>query len=444
MGSWIVRITLSVAALAAGPATAEAVTWDPPVALPAGTFTWPGPVTANAQGDAIAVSSAGKGYGDPPVVRIDTLRRGGDPHTVVKSGWTFVDAASDADGMSVLVRIGERERARLALLRLRFGGSASVAARAPVWSLRTPGAWAGAVSARPAGAITVVWLSEGKSVPRLVRSQDGRRFGTPQPVRGLLTNAERRHGVAGIDLVEDGARTVLALTALTAAPYPTRGRLILATATHRSAFVSRQGIKGPVGVPRLVRASTGRLGLLVEDSGISGGGDCSSDQPRRLWASAREVGATRFRTPQLLLKGLACYQPPHQFVAGPGGRFALAWGIGDWQLSELSTTWLATSSAGAGFSAPEQIGTNVIFTEAGYDADGTLTIAGVRSSLAPGTSDVVEQPLLQLRPAGGPGGTFDPIETEADATRATHTGDLHPVVLHLAPDGRLGLQLGHR
>lgn len=447
-------VLIICAGSALAPTTAAAVTWDPPVGLPAdpsatGLGPWPGPAVARANGDAVAVSTAGGSYGDPFTTRIDALRRGQPGGFTTLRDWQLLDTATDAAGMYVL---GVEKGSRLVLLHAAFG--ASPARPRTRWSAPLHGTTAAAVSVRGDGAVTVMWLPRGKAAPRgtaaprMVRSRDGRRFGRVRALSGLLRAADRRGGPNGLDLVDDDrGRTVLALSTLTSKPYPNRGRLILASGTWRSGFRVRQRVAGPTGTPTLTKGPGGRLGLLVVDDPTSGG-DCEAGGPRRLWGLAREPRGVRFRAPRRLLTGTACYQPPQQLVAGPGGRFAVVWGTGYFGSSEGSEVWLATSAPGSGFSAPTPAGGELVFSGAGYDPSGTLAIAAWRNGGPPspvGTPGRI--PHVQLRPPGGSPEPFDAVASDAEADQATVGIATHPVVFSvtlLPRQLQLQLQLGHR
>lgn len=370
--------------------------------------------------------------------------------TSLLANWQLLDTAVDPGGVYLLGRVGldaEGNLARLVLLRITFDQPV----RAPElrWSTTVRGGVKGAVAARGGRDVTVVWLPGGTAAPRVVRSPDGRRFARARSLARLLRPSDRRGGPDGVDLIQDDAgRSVLAVTTLTAPRWPGRGRLILATATSTTTFVVRQRFSGPIGAPQLLKTSTGRLGLAVEDSGISGGGDCDAQGPPRIWATAREAGGVRFGRPRLLLRGRACYQPGHQLIAGPRGELALAWGTGHVNDFDGAEVWVSTSRTGGGFSAPARAGAEMVFLQAGYDRAGTLAIAATRPGLSPdgsgGFLTIDRGPVLQLRPASGAPGPFEPVASVPDALHATVGAASHPVVLFRSADGRLQLQTGRR
>lgn len=177
-----------------------------------------------------------------------------------------------------------------------------------LWSVRTA-ATEGAI-ARRGGTVVVTW-PEGSTL-RFVSRRDGGIPTRPRVARLGLRS------VNDVDLALDPRdRRVVAVTSY-------RASLVLASVTAGGRVLQRQVAPGVEGLVEMTRTPRGRIGALLEDTGIEGDrGECVSDlRGRHLRVAVRERGASRFGPVRTI------ESPPF----GCGSRGALVRGLPDERL----------------------------------------------------------------------------------------------------------------
>jgi hypothetical protein len=185
--------------------------------------------------------------------------------------------------------------------------------------------------------------------------------------------------------------------------------LVLASIDPRGAVDARQLRHGVEGLVTMRATTGGRIGVLVEDSGISDDfGECIEDStPRRLTAVVRERGARRFDAPQLLATPpVSCYHTAGRVLAGAADRLAIIWGVVPEVLTQAPTVQAAFAAVDQPFTKPATIANGLILRSAAFDAD-ALNVAMVRSS---STSNIEVGPLFSQRFGPEAPGPLQPID----------------------------------
>jgi hypothetical protein len=273
----------------------------------------------------------------------------------------------------------------------------------------------------------------GRPVLRLATSANGHRFAPTRPLNGVLPSWLATEDIGyvsslGIALGAGGSPVV----ALTAWHRP-RGALVVASLTRAGRVRERTVTRGVEGLVTVRATPTGRVGVLVYDTGIEGeGGECVGDgDPRRVWAAVREPATTAFG-PARRLDSLpfVCAAAGAQLVEGPGGRLAILWGTaedfpGPGGVTQGPTIRLAQAPPGAPFGAAATVLRDVALRSATFDASGAIAVAVTQPDDPSGGPS--SGPLL-VRRIGPDGAVTDPVTLDAAGAGV--------VVSDTDPDGR--------
>lgn len=399
-----------------GAATAHG--WSSPRTIPAPAGGEPRALAVDRDGNAIVVWGTDVLQRSPGELTVDVLRAGDANPTRLQRGRSLIlDVARSAAGdVDLLVQEGTRSPFRLVLLHVARDGSARV-----TWTTTThippSGFGAKAAVARRGSHVAVAWLAARSSrrfAPvrlRLAVSQDGRRFRT-RTVGGVLPSWVDNHlgSVHSSDLAIDAAgEPVIAFTARRTL---SRKTLVLASITRSGRVRTRQLNPGVEGLVTMRATQSGRIGVLVEDTGIEGDfGECVNDPtPRRLWAVIRERGSRRFGVVQpIATPPVSCYHTEGRLVTGPADRLAIVWGTAPEAPPELPTIQAAFAEVNLPFAAPATIATGLLLRSAAFDSS-ALNVAMIRS---PEAFSLNAGPLFSQRfPLGGlaPPAPLEPLD----------------------------------
>lgn len=195
--------------------------------------------------------------------------------------------------------------------------------------------WSGGIGrngvvARRGSTVAIAWIDYRSSSPalRLVTSTNGRTFSRPRTVRGVLPaflSSDDVSFVNDFDMTLDAdGDPVIAVTAWKR-PAAT---LVLSEITRRGRLRHRQIASDVDGLVQAETTARGRVAVMVDDTGVEGDrGECVQDHlGRRLFATVREHGSTRFSKVQRLdTHPLDCSGRGAQLVTHPGERVAVAW-----------------------------------------------------------------------------------------------------------------------
>jgi hypothetical protein len=376
--------------LACAPATASAA-----------AFSFPGPEGAAPR--ALAFGGDGRGAvvteraGVQEVVTVPAGRRTTYTDTVL------LDAARRSDGgADLLVRRGADPTRAGDLMLRRVLPSGRVL---DLWSVRSL-ATRGAVARR--GDRTYVAWQRGSAL-RLVARRDGGLPTRPRTARLGLS------GFASLDLAVDPAGRLVA-----AATSPQAG-LVLASLTSSGRVVRRQVVRGASGLVEVAVTARGRVGVLVEDTGIEGDfGECVADGGgRHVRAVVRGRGAARFGSLQTIESPrFGCGSSGALLRATPGDSLTVLYQGGSYDHPPLLVR-RATAAPGRRFGAPETLASDAradsaLVTRAGdlvaallRRAESPEVYAGALSLLAPDREDQVaprgaSAPLVGLDGGGAP------------------------------------------
>ncbi len=430
-------IALLIGALAVACALAPAVSaqaWSSPLTISYPGSGQPSALAVDRDGNAIVVWGMDvQQYRSPGNLTIDTVEAGTGLSTRAQSGDALIlDIARSAAGdVDVLVQEGSVSPVRLVLLHAGRDGSVR-----RVWSTRTQISAGGygmkAAVARRGSRVAVAWLAARSSrnfAPVRLRLATGRGGSLHiHNVDGVLPSWVDNHlgHVHSSDLAIDASgRPVIAFTARRRL---SRRTLVLATLGTDGRVRTRQLSPGVEGLVTMRDTPGGRIGVLVEDTGIEGDfGECVNDlTPRRLVAVLRGRRSSRFGTLQhVATPPFSCNGTEGQLVAGPDDRLSIVWGTAPDMPPELAAVHVATAQAGQRFTAPATIATGLLLRSAAYDAD-ALTIATVRPL---GEVVTTAGPLFVQRFGLGAPGPLQPID---GAFVRTVLGDADP-------SGRVGL-----
>ena len=288
----LLGLVVALAVPAAAPAAFSA-----PTSIAVATNETPLALGFGRDGKGVVITQAGGppySSGTQAVVRVPGGKRSSYSDTFV------LDSVRRGDGgVDLLVRRGSDITKPGDLILRRVMPSGRVY---DLWSVRS-GATKGAL-ARGRGRTVVAW-PDGSRL-RIVVRPDGGLPTRPRTARLGL------HGYDGVDVIEDrGGRLVVAVASF-------RTGLIVASITTRGRILQRQVRKGVDGLVRIAMTARGRVGVLVEDTGIEGdGGECVGDgRGRHIRVVQRAAGAARFGAAQTV------ESPP--FGCGATGALLLA------------------------------------------------------------------------------------------------------------------------
>lgn len=364
-----------IAVLLSAPATATAA-FAPPVSLPALPSEIPRVLAYAGERGVLVTQAGGEPYGQATQYAI-TLP-GGRRTTFADT--EILDSVARRDGgVDLLVRRGSdpTKRADITLRRILPSGKIY-----DLWSVRTR-ASRGAL-ARGKDRTFVVWL-EG-TVLRLVSRPDG---GIPtRPVNAVAY----LRGALDVDLAVDARQRLVAAVAA-------GSDVVVASLRSSGTLLLRQVRRNLSGLLELDVTRGGRVGLLVEDTGIEGeSGECVADRGgRHIRVLVRERGEARFGAAQTIESPrFGCGSTGALLRALPAERLAVVYQGGSYDFPPLLAR-ASTAPAGGPFAAPATIATDARADTAVVTHDGRLVTALLRKTVAP---EVFAGALSILRTAG--------------------------------------------
>jgi hypothetical protein len=396
------KLLLGFAALLCLPATAGA-TFATPVEIPAAAGEVP---------QALAFTNAGKGV---VVTQVPAGPDGGPTQILVRfpagtretfTNTTLLDSAQRKDGgVDLLVRRGSD----LTLRRLKANGKAY-----DLWSVKTTSGRA--ALARGANRTVVAWR-EGTTLRLVTR-----------PDNGIPSKPRIAH--LALPSVADLALAVDVSNRLVAAVSTKQSGLILASLTARGTVLQRQVFKKVSGLLSAVVSTHGRVGVLIEDTGIVGdGGECVADSGgRHVRVAMRERKAKRFRDVQTIESPpFGCGSTGAILRAGPKDIFALLFQGGSVDLPPLLAR-VSISTSGHRFTEAQTLAENARSDTAVVSSNGKVIAALLRETTDPGLT----AGSLSLIRTGDPeevvdmGPAFSPLlglDQAGQAVLAWRTGD---------------------
>jgi hypothetical protein len=281
-----------------------------------------------------------------------------------------------------------------------------------LWSVRTA-ANEGAVARR--GSRVVVTWREGSTLRFVTRRDRG------IPTRPRVARLALR-GVNDLDLALDAqGRRVVGVTS-------SRTGLILASVTAGGRVVARQVSRGADGLVELERTLGGRVGALVEDTGIEGDeGECVSDgRGRHVRVAIRERGQARFAPIQTIESPpFGCGSSGALLRGLPDGRLVAIYQGGSYDRPPLLAR-IAVAPEGLRFGSPATLAADARADSAALAA-GRLVIALLRGTIQP---ELVPGALSVLRF----GGVEEPVTGTAFAPLLSVDGTGVPVLAWRAGD----------
>jgi hypothetical protein len=232
------------------------------------------------------------------------------------------------------------------------------------------------------GRTVVVWSQAGRV--RIVGSPDGRTFSAPRTVRAGGRIVDEVGWVAAA--IDRGGRPVVVATRYTRTPATDVLTL------DRFGRALRRTTLAVQGIPQTAETASGRIGIVVHDTGIEGEeGECVQDgRPRRVWATVLEPRGTRPHRPAELARQRA-YCPDGggpQLLAGRGGELLVVFGaIPD--ATRIPGVAIAWSAPGRAFAAPYPMWGGTLLSGAAIDPrDGSVvaTLAAPDNSMGHGVA----------------------------------------------------------
>ncbi len=368
-------LPLAILVALAVPATASAA-FAPPVSIPAPAGDAPRALAFGADGRGVAVlQNGGPPYsaGKQAIVTIPAGKRTTFADSVL------LDSVRRSDGgVDLLVRRGSdlTKRGDLILRRVRPSGQIF-----DLWSVRTSATFGALTRGRDR---TIVGWTQGTRL-RLVSRPDGGIPSKPRSVRLSLRSPSR------LDLAVDGRDRLVAAIA-------TGRGLVLASLTTRGILLQRQE-RRVSGLVELAVTRGGRVGVLVQDTGIEGdGGECVGDgQGRHISVAVREPGVVRFGSTQSIESPkFGCGSTGASLRALPSNGLAVLYQGGSYDFPPLLAR-AATAPSGAPFGEPGTLATDARADTAVVDGSGRLVTALLRKTTSP---EVYSGALSVLRGAG--------------------------------------------
>ena len=351
----VVALAVPAAAQAAfsKPASIAIATNDTPLALAFGR---------DGKG-AVVTQAGGPPYtsGTQAVIRVPGGKRTAYANTFV------LDSARRGDGgVDLLVRRGADMTRPGDLILRRVMPSGRVY---DLWSVRSV-ATDGAIARGRRGTV-VVW-PEGSRL-RIVVRPDG---GLPSRPRSARLGLQ---GYNGVDVAVDRrGRLVAAVTSFGTG-------LVLGSVTTRGRVLRRQVRKGVDGLVRIAVTARGRIGVLVEDTGIEGeGGECVGDgQGRHIRVVQRAAGSTRFGAAQTVESPpFGCGSAGAQLLATPNEGFAVVFQGGSYDRPPLVVR-AAIAPDRKQFGSPGTLAVDARGDASLVSGDGELMLALLRRTVQP-------------------------------------------------------------
>jgi hypothetical protein len=434
----VIRLRLTALALVASGLTvaatpAAAVTWRPAVTLPSVARARPLAVEAEPGGGVLLVTAAPAADYSSANVLVEAVDGSGAlrRRTIVPYASVVGQAPAADGGLELLVqqalpRDPRSNRRRLKLLHVTPDGGVRTQ-----WSDAPPTDLA-AFDSSPSGRTAIVWVTQRGLW--YAPSPDGRRFSAPRLTRGLLPAGLAGGAVVDLGItIGDRGAPVIALTGGIAR----RSFAVLGGIDREGRASHRQLAPNVEGLVHLTRTASGRIGVLIEDTGIEGErGECVGDgMPRRIYGTVREAGAPGFGAlRQLDATPFACQQAPARLLAGPGDRLAVIWGFAGpldtpsfqgappYELHDPPTIRLAEAPPGRPFGSYVEPWTNLVLAGAAFDQhDGTLDVA-INGGDHPGRFPYGDRLLMQSRT---PDGKLAPAQ-QLDATGPAEVAPIDP------------------
>ncbi|MEJ7798493.1 MAG: hypothetical protein WKF42_08345 [Solirubrobacteraceae bacterium] len=369
------------------PTSAAAATT--PLSLPALDDEIPRALALSADRRGALVTQAGGDAGTQSVIAVPAGTRRSFPNT------TVLDSVNRRDGgVDMLLRRGADRlmRAQLTLRRVMPSGRIY-----DLWS-HDSAATVGAL-ARGRDRTVTVWAERGGL--RIITRPDG---GLPTRRRDVPLG---QPGTISLGLALD-ARGRLSMAATTP-----RDGLVVAALTRRGGVLRRQVYRRASGLVEMVATPAGRVGVLVEDTGIEGdGGECVADgRGRHIRAVVRERLAKRFGSLQTI-------ESP-RFGCGSGGALLRAtrqegltaiYQGGSYDRPPLLAR-MAVARRGHRFSAPHTLLSDARADTAVVTRDSELVIGLLRKTVQPevfsGSLNVFHAPDAYVQVDTGP--AFAPL-----------------------------------
>jgi hypothetical protein len=275
---------------------------------------------------------------------------------------TLLDSAQRKDGgVDLLVRHGSE----LTLRRLKPSGKAY-----DLFSVKTTSGRA--AIARGATRTVVAWR-EGTTLRFVTRPDNG----IPSKTRIARLKLP---SVAHLALAVDVSNR------LVAAVSTKQSGLVLASLTSRGTVLQRQVFPKTSGIVSAAVTSHGRVGVLIEDTGIVGdSGACVSDNGgRHIRVALRERGAKRFRDVQTIESPpFGCGSAGALLRAAPKDIFVLLYQAGSVDLPPLLAK-VATATSGHRFTAAQTLAEKARADTAVVSSAGKLIAALLRETTDPG------------------------------------------------------------
>lgn len=380
------------------PATAGA-TFAPPVTIPAAAGEIPEALAFSNAGHGVVVTQVPEGAGTQILVKFPAGTRQTFTNT------TLLDSAQRKDGgVDLLVRHGSD----ITLRRIRTNGKAF-----DLWSVATPGR---AAIARGSDRTVVAWRV-GATLRIVTR-----------PDRGIPSKEHVAR--LGLPAVTDLAIALDRANRLVAAVSTAHSGLVVASLTTGGTILQRQVFSKASGLVSTAVTSGGRVGVLVEHTGVTGAGaSCVSDHSgRRISVAVREPSATRFRAIQTVdTPPAGCGSTGALLRAGPKDILVLVYQGGSFDLPPLQAR-VSTATRGHRFVPGQTLATDARADTAVVSSGGKVVAALLRKT----TDTALDAGALSLLRTGAPeeavdpGPAFDPLlglDTAGQAVLAWRTGD---------------------
>jgi hypothetical protein len=350
-----------IAILLSAPAAASAA-FAPPISLPASGSEAPRAIAYAGDRGVLVTQAGGEPYGTATQHAI-TLP--GGRRTTFADTEILDSVARQDGGVDLLVRRGSdpAKRADITLRRVLPTGKIY-----DLWSVRTS-ASRGAL-ARGKDRTFVAW-PEGSAL-KLVTRPDGGIPTHPHTARIGL------RGYTDVDLAVDARQRLVAAVS-------TGTQLVVASLRSNGSVVQRELRRRVGGLVEIAVTARGRVGILVEDTGIEGdGGECVSDGAgRHILVLVRERDEARFGQAQLVESPrFGCGSGGALLRALPAERLALVFQGGSYDFPPLLVR-ASTAPAGGPFAAPVTLATDARADTAVVTGDGQLVTALMRKTVQP-------------------------------------------------------------
>jgi hypothetical protein len=376
----------SLAVLLCVPATAGAA-FAPPLSLPASGGETPRAIALGAGGRGVLITQDGGPPNSTATQSAITFPAG---KRSTFDDTTILDSVARQDGgVDLLVRRGSDlgKRADITLRRVLPTGKIY-----DLWSVRTA-ATRGAL-ARGRDRTFVAW-PEGSSLEIVTRPDGGIPTHPHTASLGL-------RGYDDLDLgVDAGGRLVAAVTS-------SRLGLVVASLRSTGTVLRRQVSSKVDGLVQVAVTNGGRVGVLVQDTGIEGDfGECVADGAgRHVYAVLRAHGATSFGSVQTIASPpFGCGSTGALIRALPGDGFAVRYQGGSYDHPPLLAQ-AATAASGHRFGTPVTVASDARDDTAVVTHAGQLVTALLRKTVDPevysGALSILRTPGTEEPVAPGP------------------------------------------